>query len=150
VLAIVVVLVVASLAAFALENRGPPLENVQVESIQPVNEVVQYSGVNMTITMVIHNPNGVKGTVEHVSYTLSAGGATVGNGQAPSSYSLPPSSNYTVSFPVNSGWGPASSTAESYYVAGGSMNWQINGTIASSFSGHTFSLPFQYSGVFGF
>jgi len=151
VLAIIVVLVVAALAAFALtENRGPPLENVQVESIQPVGVVVQFSGVNMTMTMVIHNPNAVKGTVEHVSYTLSAGGAVVGNGQAPSSYSLPPSSNSTVSFPVNSGWGAASSTAESYFVAGGSMNWEINGTIASSFSGHTFSLPFQYSGVFGF
>lgn len=148
VLALVAVLIVATFAY--TQNRSPPTENIQVESVTPIGAVVQFSGVNMTIRIVIENPNGVQGALERVDYTLFAAGSLVGDAQVPTSYSLPPQSNYTVSFPVNMGWGPASGTVDSYYVGGGSMNWELNGTVTYSFSGHSSSTPFEYSGVFGF
>lgn len=149
-IAVVALVAVLVVAGFAYTEKSPPAENIQVESVTPVGTVVQYGGVNMTIRIVVQNPNAVAGALHGVDYSLFAAGSLVGDAQAPTAGTLPPQSNYTVSFPVNMGWGAASGTAESYYVGGGSMNWNVNGTITFSFNGHSSSVPFEYSGVFGF
>jgi LEA14-like dessication related protein len=148
VLGLTAVLVVALFAYQA--NRGPTFESIQVEALAPDGIVVQFGGVNMTIAMVVHNPNEVSGRLTQVNYSMYADGDYVGSGLASTTYTLPARSNYSLGFPIGMGWGPASNIAQAAYLGGGSLDWKLNGTVSADVGGRHFSTPFEYSSVFGF